>query len=351
MAKGVEDSAFYCFNRLTALCEVGGDPGSDGISLDAFHTYQAKMQATHPSTMTTLSTHDTKRSDDVRARLAVLSEVPNDFRRTIMRWSQENEFRKTGSFPDRNTEYFLYQTLIGAWPIDAERLKAYMQKAMREAKQQTSWVAANSAYEDALNNFIDSFLADSAFVRSVEEFVSSILYAGRLNSLTQTLLKCTAPGVPDLYQGAELWDLTLVDPDNRRPVDYSSRGRLLDSLEAMTVGEILERIDEGVPKLHVIHQCLTLRRLRPDWFGPSAGYTPLHAAGRKARHAVAYCRAGSVVTVAPRHSVTLSGWEQTTLELPSGSWVNRLTDEQIQGGKWLIGDLLRAFPVGLFVRA
>ena len=350
MAKGVEDTAFYCFNRLTALCEVGGDPGRDGISLDEFHAYQGKMQSTHPSTMTSLSTHDTKRSDDVRARLAVLSEIPKQFEDAIARWAEMNESRKTNALPDRNSEYFLYQTLIGAWPITVDRVKSYMQKAMREAKQQTSWVANNKEYEDALNRFIEAILGDPAFTADLDSFVNDILLPGRINSLTQTLIKHTAPGVPDLYQGSELWDLSLVDPDNRRPVDYELRGKLLAELPALNAAEIVARMEEGLPKLHVIHQCLTLRREHPEWFGAESSYVPVAATGRKARHVVAYLRGASVLTVAPRHSVTLASWDSTTMTLPEGNWSNRLTGARHPGGTIALADLLHSFPVALLIR-
>ena len=350
MAKGVEDTAFYCFNRLTAVCEVGGDPGRDGLSLDEFHAYQSKMQATHPSTMTTLSTHDTKRSDDVRARLAVLSEVPQEFSKAINTWTEINRNRKTGDLPDTNTEYFLYQTLIGAWPIDADRTKAYMQKAMRESKQQTSWVANNKPFEDAMNGFIDGILADAAFTTALEAFVARILQPGRVNSLTQTLLKSTAPGVPDLYQGGELWDLSLVDPDNRRPVDYELRRRLLREVKTLSTQEMIARMDEGLPKLHVIHECLTLRRERPEFFGPEAAYTALLASGAKARHVVAYLRGNSVITIAPRHTLTLDYWRSTSLKIPEGNWRNRLTGETLGSGETPLATLLKEFPVALLVR-
>ena len=212
MAKGVEDTAFYCYNRLTGMCEVGGDPGRDGYSVAEFHAYSEKMQVTHPASMVTLSTHDTKRADDVRARLAVLSEIPEEFGATVERWTVANDKYKTNGLPDRNSEYFFYQTLIGAWPLSLERAKQYMQKAMREAKQKTSWVSNNQEFEDALNKFMESVLDDIVFMRAMESFVTGINRAGRINSLTQTLLKYTSPGVPDLYQGAELWDFSLVDP-------------------------------------------------------------------------------------------------------------------------------------------
>jgi len=328
MAKGVEDTAFYCFNRLTSLCEVGADPARNGISLEDFHGYQTKMQATHPSTMTTLSTHDTKRSDDVRARLAVLAEVPAQFAAALHRWSAANEKYKTSLLPDRNTEYFLYQTLIGAWPITPDRTKAYMQKAVREAKQQTTWVANNQPFESALNNFIDSLFADPGFIAELESFVGTILHAGRINSLTQTLLKHTGPGIPDLYQGSELWDLSLVDPDNRRPVDYNLRRSLLAHLPSLTPQQIVARMDEGLPKLHLIHTALTLRRRHPEWFSAAAPYTPLLASGPNASNAVIYLRGGHVLTIAPRF--TLTSLAEVTVELPPGPWLNILTGQRIE---------------------
>ena len=351
MAKGVEDTAFYCYNRLTAMCEVGADPGRDGLTVAQFHAYQAKMQATHPSTMTTLSTHDTKRADDVRARLAVLSELPHEFAEAIIEWSGITEHSKTKSFPDRNTEYFLYQTLIGAWPINAERTKAYMQKATREAKQQTTWTANNKDFEDALNSFIDSILNDAKFVAALETFVGRILEPGRINSLAQTLAKHTAPGVPDLYQGSELWDLSLVDPDNRRPVDYKLREQYLAEIKGMDAAGVLARMDDGLPKMFVIHKALTLRREHPEYFNAEAAYQPLVAKGAKSEHVLAYLRGDRVLTLVPRHSLLLRGdWQDTALDLPAGEWRNRFTDEALHGGTMLLKDLLRAFPVALLVR-
>ena len=353
MAKGVEDTAFYCFNRLTSVCEVGADPGCNGISVEEFHRYQRRMQASHPDTMTTLSTHDTKRSDDVRARLAVVTEIPEEFGEAVVRWSGRNAGARTGDLPDRNTEYFYYQTLIGAWPIEVERAKEYMQKAMREAKLETSWVANNQGYEDALNRFIERTLSDTSFVGELERMVARVLEAGRINSLTQTLLKYTAPGVPDLYQGSELWDLSLVDPDNRRPVDYALRRRLLAEMQTMSVGDEMRRMDEGLPKLWTIHHALRLRREHPEWFGAAAEYVPAVVTGSRAEHVVAYRRGDAVLTVAPRLWLTVQGaWDGTTVEIPAGRWRNRLTGacHCSDGGKSaLVADLLRDFPVALLV--
>ncbi len=355
MAKGVEDTAFYCYDRMTGLNEVGSDPSQNGLTVEEFHAYNSKMQATHPLTMTTLSTHDTKRSDDVRARLAVLTEIPGRFAAAAQRWSRMNSSLRTDQYPDRNTEYFYYQTLIGAWPLTVERAQAYMAKATREAKQQTSWVANNKDFEDALNHFIEATIGSEEFVKKLEDFVDRVKGPGRINSLAQTLLKCTSPGVPDLYQGSELWDLSLVDPDNRRPVDYEQRKSLIRELDGLSAAEsaalAMERMDDGLPKLWTIHRALKLRSERPECFGADAAYTPLEVEGKAAQYAVAYLRGDSVATIVPRLPLTLGGsWQKTVVILPDGSWTNRLTGEVVQGGRVALEALLKAFPVALLVR-
>jgi len=357
MAKGVEDTAFYCYNRLTALNEVGADPSKDGSTIEEFHAYNQKMQATHPLTMTTLSTHDTKRSDDVRARLAVLSEIPEAWELVIEYWSKNNMAHRAWELVDRGTEYFYYQTLIGAWPVTPPeqefkaRMKTYMQKAMREAKERTTWVSNNKPYEDAVNAFIDATFADFGFLSEVQSFVDGIRQCGWINSLSQTLLKYTVPGVPDLYQGAELWDLSLVDPDNRRPVDFELRRKLLAETHNLTVPEMMSRIDEGLPKLWIIHRALTLRRAHPDWFGQTAGYTPLAVTGEKCQHAIAFQRGSNVVTVVQRWSMGLAAeWADTAIELPPGRWKNHLTDEPLLGDSVPLSELLHDFPVALLTK-
>ena len=351
MAKGVEDTAFYSYNRLTALNEVGGEPSRDGSTIEEFHAYNAKMQATHPSTMTTLSTHDTKRSDDVRARLAVLTEIPEAWELVIEYWSKNNMANNAWELVDRGTEYFYYQTLVGAWPITPERMKAYMQKAMREAKERTTWVANNKPYEDAVNGFIDATFADEGFISEVQSFVDGIRQVGWVNSLSQTLLKYTVPGVPDLYQGAELWDLSLVDPDNRRPVDYELRKKLLKEIHKLSTAEIMQRSDEGLPKLWTTHRALTLRRAHPDWFGETAAYTPLVVTGQKAQHAIAFLRGSNVVTVVQRWPLGLAeDWADTAIELPAGRWKNHLIEEVLHGTSLPLLELLHDFPVALLVK-
>jgi (1->4)-alpha-D-glucan 1-alpha-D-glucosylmutase len=352
MAKGVEDTVFYCFNRMIGLNEVGGAPGNNGIAPSQFHGYCTRMQATHPITMTTLSTHDTKRCDDVRARLAVLTEIPKDWKQALNRWSRMNAAFKTNGFPDRNTEYFLYQTLIGAWPISRDRLVAYMEKAVREAKQQTSWTQQNKEFEDALCTFIQRILESQRFVTDLESFVDRTIVGWQLNSLAQTLLRYTAPGVPDTYQGSELWDFRLVDPDNRTPVDYEARQSMLDELKTgVQPEEIMRRAATGLPKLWVTHKALSLRREHPEWFGVEAAYTPLQASGPKSDHVVAYLRGDFVATIVQRLSLTLNGrWLETAVMLPAGKWRNLLTAELVSGGSLRIKTLLSRFPVALLVK-
>ncbi len=310
------------------------------------------LQADHPSTMTTLATHDTKRGDDVRARLAVLTEIPDGWKATVNRWSQHNAPFKTGNFPDRNTEYFLYQTIVGAWPISADRLTAYMEKAAREAKQQTSWTQQNKEFEDALKSFVERILSWEQFLAEVERFVGQLLMAGWVNGLAQTLIKLTAPGVPDTYQGGELWDLRLVDPDNRAPVDYAVRQAMLAELKTgMSPEEIMNRLESGMPKLWVIRCALQLRQRKPEWFGKCAEYKPLKATGTKADHVVAYARGENMIACAPRWTAMLGGdWDATSIELPEGRWKNELTGEEWSGGSAPMASLLQRFPVALLAR-
>ncbi len=281
MAKGVEDTAFYCYNRLVSLNEVGGDPGRFGVTLQAFHEQCSRSQRCLPRTMLASSTHDSKRSEDVRARISLLSEMPERWSAAIERWAARNAKHKRDAAPDRNTEYLLYQTMLGAWPIETERLIAYMEKACREAKQQTSWLSPNKEFEQATREFISKLYEDEAFRRDFEEFVEPLIEPGRINSLSQLLLKLTSPGVPDLYQGTELWDLSLVDPDNRRPVDYDLRRRLLCDLQELTVERVWERIEEGLPKLWTVYHTLRVRHERAAAFGREGVYTAALGAGRK----------------------------------------------------------------------
>jgi (1->4)-alpha-D-glucan 1-alpha-D-glucosylmutase len=350
MAKGVEDTAFYGFNRLVSLNEVGGDPSRFGVGVEEFHQACDEAQELWPRTMLATSTHDTKRSEDVRARLDLLSEIPERWREAVHRWAARNARHHRGEWPDRNAEYLFYQTLVGAWPIETDRMLAYMTKVSREAKAHTSWTSPSETYDAALRAFVESAMADLTFTVDVEAFVAPLIAAGRVNSLAQTLLKLTAPGIPDIYQGTELWDLSLVDPDNRRPVDYAFRRRLLAALDRATPDEIMARSDEGLPKLWVIRQALHLRRLRPALFGADGAYRPLAAIGARSGHVVAFARGDGAITVVPRLLMRLEeNWMNTTLELPPGRWRNTLAGDVVQGVVRL-ADLLARFPVALLSR-
>jgi (1->4)-alpha-D-glucan 1-alpha-D-glucosylmutase len=351
MAKGVEDTAFYRYNRFVALNEVGGDPSRFAIGPETFHTAMAEAAREHPDAMLATSTHDTKRSEDVRARLALLSEIPDAWTAAVLRWSVLNARHRRGSIPDRNTEYLLYQTLVGAHPIGADRLLVYLEKAAREAKVHTSWTSIDEGYESTLREFVERSLADPEFSAAVESFVRPLLTPGRTNSLAWKLLAMTAPGVPDLYQGSELWDLALVDPDNRRPVDYELRRRLLGELEGLAAKDAWLRAEEGLPKLLLVQRALQLRKRRPAAFGAGAAYRPLPVRGPKARHAVAFARAEEVVTVVPRLILRLGGdWAGTELDLPPGSWRDELSGAAVEGGRRPLAELLGSFPVALLAR-
>ncbi len=352
MAKGVEDTAFYCYLRLAPLNEVGGSPERFGESLEEFHQFCGRLQEQWPLTMVTTGTHDTKRGEDVRLRIAQLSGRAAAWADAVRRWSEQNARYKSNRMPDRKTEYLLYQTLVGAWPISRERLQAYMLKAEREAKEQTSWRRPDGAFEEALAGFIDGVMTDPVFVTDLEEFLRPIVESARQASVAQTLLKMTAPGVPDIYQGSELWDLRLVDPDNRSPVDFERRSELLKEMKGLRPEEIALRTDDGLPKLWTIHQSLRVRAERPRSFGGEGTYRPLWASGPRSGDVVAFERGGDVAVIARRgyaEDVNGDGWSTTTVELGPGRWCNRLAGESLGGGRVDIGRLLDKFPAALLV--
>jgi (1->4)-alpha-D-glucan 1-alpha-D-glucosylmutase len=352
-AKGVEDTAFYRDARLLALNEVGGDPGCFGISVAAFHAANQRAQARTAFGLVATSTHDSKRSEDVRARLALLSEIPDAWREAARRWSRRCERHRSEGMPDRLTEYLLLQTLVGAHPLDAGRAVAYMEKASREAKLRTSWLHADAGYDAAVRRFTEAVLADAELGADIAGFVGPLVGWGRINSLAQTLLKLTSPGVPDIYQGCELWDLSLVDPDNRRPVDYQLRRRLLARAGSVSPEAIAADTGSGLPKLYLIQHALQLRARRPADFGEAGDYLPLPVEGERAEHGVAFARGRDpgVVAVVPRLVTRLEGgWGDTTVPLPAGSWQNQLTGETIEGGRVSMGRLLARFPVALLSR-
>jgi malto-oligosyltrehalose synthase len=344
MAKGVEDTAFYRWSRLVALNEVGGDPDQPGRAPAEFHGFAARLARDWPATMTTLSTHDTKRQEDVRARLAVLTEIPQAWAAEVARWHERALAQTSGAAPEPDTEYLMWQTLAGAWPVDSERLTGYLRKAMREAKTRTSWTDPDPEYESMVLTFAEAVLDDDELTGQIASFVAGLAADAAANSLGMKLVQLTMPGVADTYQGCELAGLSLVDPDNRRPVDFSQRAGLLAGLDA---GQPAANLDEL--KLLVMSAALRLRRDRPDWF--AGGYTPLPAAGPAAGHAVAF-RRGGAVSVVTRHPAGLrqgGGWGGTTLPLSAGPWRDLLSGATHAGPRPLLSTLTQRHPVALLV--
>jgi (1->4)-alpha-D-glucan 1-alpha-D-glucosylmutase len=343
MAKGVEDTAFYRYFRLSALNEVGGDPGRFGISLAQFHEGNTARSRDWPAAMTTLSTHDTKRSEDVRARLVLLAQCPREWADAVTSWHALAHDHRSAAGPDAATEQLVWQTLVGAWPLSADRAVAYVEKATREAKDRTSWTEPVPAFDEAVAAFVRGVLGDERIRTAVAGFVAGLSSAWHTTALAQKAVQLTVPGVADTYQGTELWDLSLVDPDNRRPVDYDERRALL-ALDAVPP------VDEtGAAKLHLVSRVLRLRRDRPELFLDASSYAPLDAGTR----AVAYVRGGSVVTVAPTRALQVerSGWGDDAVELPEGRWTDVLTGAVRDGGRVALAELLADFPVAVLLRA
>jgi (1->4)-alpha-D-glucan 1-alpha-D-glucosylmutase len=358
-AKGVEDTAAYRWTRLVSANEVGADPDLPAMSTATFHAFARRLADNWPATMTTLSTHDTKRQEDVRARLAVLAEIPAEWAREMMAWHDRASQLARTRPPDPPTEYLLWQTLVGAWPISANRLAGYLRKAMREAKLTTSWTEPDADYEEAVISFAQHALTDAELSGRIESLVASIGTAAQANSLSGKLLQLTMPGVPDIYQGCELAGLALVDPDNRRPVDYERRQAMLATL-AGDAASAAASLDAA--KLLVTSRTLRLRRVHPDWF--AGDYQPLHGSGSAAAHVVAFCRAERAVTVAtrlPRGLARDGGWRDTALRLAPGRWHDVLTDADYHVGtgghaglppdRLPLADLLAQLPVALLIRA
>ncbi|HVE99028.1 MAG TPA: malto-oligosyltrehalose synthase [Mycobacteriales bacterium] len=350
MAKGVEDTAFYRYHRLVALNEVGGDPGEFGISVDDFHAACVAAQRDWPARMTTLTTHDTKRSEDARARLIALAEQPERWAALTRSWLPRHAGLWPGGDVDRPAAYLLYQTLVAGHPLPADRAVAYCEKASREAKLRTSWTSPDAAYDDALRRFVIAVVDDEETRRDLDDLMVDLDPVARVVSLAQKLIQLTMPGAPDVYQGSELWDHSLVDPDNRRPVDHAHRERLTAELAGLSVDEILARSAEGLPKLHVVRTALRLRRERPDSFGPAGAYRALRATGPAAGHCLAFTRGADVAVVVPRLPGRLGTWGGTTLDLPAGEWTSLLDDGNHTGGRVPVGDLLARFPVALLDR-
>ncbi|MHB1577206.1 MAG: malto-oligosyltrehalose synthase [Candidatus Dormibacteria bacterium] len=351
MAKGVEDTAFYRYHRLISLNEVGDDPSRFGVGTAEFHRSMAWRQARHPFSSNATSTHDSKRSEDVRCRINAISEVPNEWARAVRRWSRLTaRHRVSRDLPDRNFEYFLYQTLVGAWPISEQRLLAVVEKSVREAKVHTSWRSPQPTYETAVRKFVIGSVRDPEFVGSLAAFVRRIDRFARISSLAVTLLKVTAPGVPDIYQGTEVWHHSLVDPDNRRAVDFARLREQLARSESASLSEVVNSWSSGLPKQWLLARGLRVRREFAFAMGASGDYLALEATGELAKNVVAFQRGEQVVTVAPRLPMgARRGWGDTAIHLHRGNWVDRLSGARYEGGETRIAGLLGRFPVALLV--
>ena len=344
MAKGLEDTVFYIYNRLTGLNEVGGEPQQFGSSVETLHERNLDRQRNWPASLLATSTHDTKRSEDVRARIVAISETPELWRRSLQRWRAVNRRWKRMindlEAPDANEEYLLYQTLLGMWPVQVtgepesvpapeyiERIQAYMAKALHEAKINTSWIQPNEEWDTAMRDFIAKVLNASPRSKFFPIFLpvaQEIARLGAINSLTQTLLKLTSPGVPDIYQGNEIWDYSLVDPDNRRPVDYQLRQRMLDGLATARPDELMPTWPDGRIKMFLTQRVLRFRREDPDLF-ERGEYLPVQASGTFAECCVSFARQFEnkwIVVIAPRLSARIGFppigelWKDTAIELP-----------------------------------
>ncbi|MDR4516906.1 MAG: malto-oligosyltrehalose synthase [Nitrosomonas sp.] len=402
MAKGLEDTTFYIYNRLVSLNDVGFNPCAFGISVAAFHQTNKQRLDYWPHAMVTTSTHDSKRSEDVRMRISVLSEIPSEWQQHLSRWSRLNRNKKRlingERAPSRNDEYLIYQTLIGTWPLETAetlngaatfeslqtRIEAYTLKAAKEAKVHTSWINPNEAYEKAIRYFVNALFENperNAFLADFLPFQKRIARFGLFNSLSQTLLKLTVPGIPDIYQGNELWMFSLVDPDNRRPVDYQQRRQILQFLVNASQAsaklsdftrQLLEQIDNGYAKLYLTWKTMTLRHQYPQLFHHGK-YAGLSTQGLKADHICAFLRYDeekAVIVVAAREFVPLvteenglpigrSVWENTVIEMPENqpakAYRNILTDESVTpkaiDGQLFFdaADVLNSFSVGLLV--
>jgi len=386
MAKGFEDTVCYVYNRLLSLNEVGGNPDTFGISLGDFHEYIEAKRALWPSALNASATHDTKRGEDVRARINVLSELPREWGRKVRAWHRLNKEKKKRvkgvPVPDRNDEYFLYQTLIGALPFEQkeypafmERLKDYLIKSVREAKVHTAWLKPDTNYEGAFIDFVEEILAPSEHNRFLAEFLpfqKKVAHYGAFNSISQTLIKITSPGVPDFYQGTELWDLNLVDPDNRRPVDFGTRARVLREIRTGVGRDILQLVEDllvqkgdGRVKFFVIYRALHARDKHRLLF-QEGSYLPLRTIGRFKEHIIAFARNREkdwAVIVAPRFLTSLIGegdlplgpevWDDTGIVPPKGiftPWRDALSDQMVECGEALrVGEALKHLPASLLI--
>ena len=382
MAKGFEDTLLYVYNRLLSLNEVGGAPERFGFTVEEFHAYNKRRSEEWPHALSATATHDTKRGEDMRARLNVLSELPQEWGRHLKSWSRLNRGHKgrigRRKMPSANDEYFLYQTLLGTWPFGEfdreeyrERIREYVVKAVREAKVHTGWIKPDQDYEQTYLDFVDKVLADEAFLSEFLPFQRRIAHFGIVNSLSQTLLKVASPGVPDIYQGTEMWDFSLVDPDNRRPVDFEFRRNALSEMRTRSnnlpslAAQLLADPEDGRVKLFLLWRALEARRRLKPLF-EQGDYLPLAAEGEKSEHIIAFARRHEercIVAAVPRFAASLSAegewplgervWGDTALRLPEGGhrWRSLLDGQEFPACEPLrTGELFGRFPSALLER-
>jgi len=386
MAKGFEDTLLYVYNRLLSLNEVGGSPNKFGISLKEFHNFNKKRAKILLHSLNATSTHDTKRGEDVRARINILSEIPGEWESNLKTWNKVNRSKKRTvngiKVPDKNEEYFLYQILVGAFPFYEneyptflERIKNYIVKSVREAKVHTTWLKPDIDYEKAFIKFVVEILEHSGqgqFLKEFLPFQKKVAFYGMFNSLAQTLVKITSPGVPDFYQGTELWDLNLVDPDNRRPVDFEKRKSFLQDIKDKARTDILNLIaklfsskEDGRIKLFLIYRALGARKENLEVFQKGT-YVPIEVGGKFKDHVIAFARNHEnswAITIAPRYLTALIKegehplghrvWGDTHIVVPEGApsiWEDAITAQPIKAEKTLpIGEILKHFPVALLI--
>ncbi len=384
MAKGFEDTVLYVFNRLISLNEVGGNPDKFGISLNEFYNFNKKRFLNWRHSINASSTHDTKRGEDVRARINVLSEIPEEWIKKVRIWNRINrqfkKFKNNYFIPDNNLEYFIYQTLIGSYPFNSveikkylQRIKQYLSKAMREAKEHSSWTQVDTEYESAVYSFIENIFDNSEFFDDFLSFQKKIAFFGVYNSLSQVLLKITSPGIPDFYQGTELWDLFLVDPDNRQPVDYNLRRDFLteviekDTEERISyLQNILKNPSDGKIKIFMVYKALQLRNEKPEIFN-EGNFIPIEAGGKYKENIIVYARNTEddfVITIVPRFLTNIVEennlpvdrdiWDDTYIKLnkinPGSSIKNYFSGEIFErNDKISVGEIFKNFPYGLLV--
>ncbi|MCC7124641.1 MAG: malto-oligosyltrehalose synthase [Acidobacteria bacterium] len=347
-AKAIEDTAFFRDTRSLAHNEVGADPAWFSASPDDFHATIARWQREQPRGLRATSTHDSKRAEDVRLRLTVLSEMPEAWAAQVDQWRAITDTLRIDGWPDANFEYYLYQTLVGGWPLTRERVHQHAEKAVREGKLFSNWATPSEEYERAVHRLVDGLFDSRVFTDSLDAFVATLAPADWHKSLAETLLKVTTPGVADIYQGGTSWLHNLSDPDNRRAVDHATLADRLRACDPSNIAAIMAGVADGLPKLHVLTRSLQMRRTHADLL-PEARYEPLEVTGHTPPRAVAFRRGDSLAIVVPIRTLGVN-WEDEAVQLPSGRWIDAFTNTEVEGGTVPLSALWRHFPLSLLER-